>query len=152
MSYVTEVTVEIQSSSTPTTPPGQGWNVVRNIDGEPQDFNQGAGGKYIFIFYKTSDSGVAIGGLRLIKGENVNAPSGWEKYPQDLNSGAGGDYIYLCSAPSTDFRFIRELICGFGSSVESAMGDFPENAVVLRQDANQGAGGKYIFLGYVFND
>jgi hypothetical protein len=152
MSYVTEVTVEVQSSGTPVNPPGQGWNVVRNKNGDPQDFNQGAGGKYIFIFYKTSDSGVAIGGLRFIKGENASAPSGWQKYPEDLNNGAGGEYIYLCSAPSTDFRFMKDMMSGYGDSVESAMGDFPENAVVLRQDTNQGAGGKYIFLGYFFND
>ena len=126
--------------------------MVRNINGEPQDFNQGAGGQYIYIFYKTSDSGVAIGGLRLIKGEDAPAPYGWQKLPQDLNSGAGGDYIYLCWAPSSEFRFIKQLICGYGNSVANAMDDFPEDAVVLRQDTNQAAGGKFIFLGYQFND
>jgi hypothetical protein len=34
--------------------------------------------------------------LKIITGENANAPNGFVKLPIDLNKGAGGEYIYLC--------------------------------------------------------
>lgn len=153
MSYIIDITVKAADSDDPSSvkPAGQDWYVVKNKNGEPQDFNQGAGGKYIYIFYQTGTTGQAIIGFRFITGDGVTPPAGWTMIQQDLNQDAGGKYIYLCYAKDSNFPYIDSMQSGYGSSVGSAMEDFPETAVVMTQDTNQDAGGKYVFLGYFYN-
>lgn len=134
-------------------PPGAGWNVVTNKYGSAQDFNQGAKGKFIYIYYQTSDSGKGISAIRFITGQNPNItpPAGWQKVDVDLNAGAGGLYIYLCFQTNAESNYIGTMLSGYGDSVQNAFSDFGEAAVVMAQDINQGAGGKFIYLGYYYN-
>ena len=74
------------------------------------DLNQGAGGKDIFMCYKTgnSNSGWEAGDLysvRVVTGKDAGCPSGSSRVTAldgldgDLNQNAGGSFIYLCKAP-----------------------------------------------------
>ena len=154
MPYVINLTVKksIDSDWRQLQPAGDGWNVVKNKNGDAQDFNQGAGGDYIFIFYQIGVSGKGIAAVRFIKGEGAKAPDGWTKEDIDLNAGAGGEYIYLCYLRNSESEYIREFVSGSGKSAGSAFDDFDSSAVVLRQELNKGAKGKYIYLGYRYNN
>jgi hypothetical protein len=154
MSYVTNIDVKALDSNDwrKGLPAGDHWLVVKNKNGDAQDFNQGAGGKYIFIYYQILDSGFGVEAIRFIKGKNPVTPRGWTKVNCDLNNGAGGDYIYLYYIKSADSNHIYELQSGFGDSLESAMSDFNRDAVVLRQDLNESVEGKFIYLGYYYNN
>lgn len=154
MSYVTNIDVKALDSDDwrKGLPAGDHWLVVKNKNGDAQDFNQGASGKYIYIYYQSLDDGQGVEAIRFIKGKDAIVPKGWTKIDCDLNGGSGGEYIYLCYIKSADSNLIYELQSGFGDSLESAMSDFNQDAVVLRQDLNEGAKGKYIFLGYYFNN
>ena len=62
------------------------------------DLNKGAGGKYIYIWYKKVDGAPPITRLQVTFNDNmavglINA--GYTKINKDLNAGAGGDNIYL---------------------------------------------------------
>ena len=153
MSYVTNVAVKASNSDdwVDVIPSGVGWHVVKNINGAAQDFNQGASGDYIFIFYQNETVGDGIEAIRFVTGKHAQPPTGWEKEATDLNSGAGGEYIYLCYRKSAGAQYIQEFISGFGEKEISAYNDFPSDAVVLRQDINKGAKGLYVYLGYTYN-
>ena len=96
--------VRIQTSSSCPT----GWKSPEKFDGRNGDLNQGAGGKDIFICYKTdsaSNRGFSPGDLKAlynVYGKNEPCPSGTSRVTAlngldgDLNQKAGGDYIYLC--------------------------------------------------------
>ena len=101
---VTDVRIQT-SSSCPT-----GWKSPEKFDGLNGDLNQGAGGKDIFMCYKTggSTSGLAAGDLQsmaVVTGKNAGCPSGSTRVTAlngldgDLNQQAGGAFIYLCQAP-----------------------------------------------------
>ena len=152
MSYVTNLSVKKSGSSDwrKTKPAGDNWEVVRNKGGEAQDFNQNAGGEYIFIYYQTGGSGPGVAAVRFIIGKDAKTPNGWNKEDVDLNAGAGGEFIYLCYRRSAESNYIKEFQSGYGKTEESAFKDFNRNAVVLRQDLNRGAKGKYIYLGYYY--
>ncbi|OHX10215.1 hypothetical protein [Chromobacterium sphagni] len=132
-------------------PPGEGWTVVTNKNGSAQDFNQGAKGKFIYIYYQTAQTGKGVSAIRFITGKDATPPAGWQKVNVDLNDGAGGLFIYLCFQNSAETNYIGRIQSGYGDTVQSAFGDFDEYAVVMAQDINQGAGGKFIYLGYNFN-
>ena len=98
--------VRIQTSSSCPT----GWKSPEKFDGLNGDLNQEAGGKDIFMCYKTgnSNSGWEAGDLysvRVVTGENAACPSGSSRVTAldgldgDLNQNAGGSFIYLCQAP-----------------------------------------------------
>ena len=153
MKYVDDLRVEILDNDdweNKIPDDGGEWQVVRNIDGKAQDFNMKVGGKYIYVYYRLTESGNGISAIRFIQGENTDAPAGWCKIDKDFNMGAGGKYIYLCFRQSSDTKCIARFFAGFGEGVANAMNDFQPDAVVLRQDLNEGAGGKYIFLGYYY--
>jgi hypothetical protein len=154
MSYVTNVAVTIMDDFNPEKgkPAGDGWSVVKNPTGQAQDFNQGAGGKFVFIYYQTRDSGDPVSGLRMITGKDSPTPPGWVKIDKDLNAGHEGKFIYLCYATTPGAPKMFTVKAGFGDSIESAMKDFFPQDIVLRQDTNEGGGGKYIFLGYEYQD
>jgi hypothetical protein len=151
MSYVTEVTVKLSDSKDwHTVSPGNDWTPVSNNQNVVQDFNQGAGGKYVFIFYRAATAGDPISGLRMITGKDAQAPAGWQKINVDLNAGSGGAFIYLCYTTTPGAPQIDRLKSGNGGSVESAMNQFNGQDIVLRQDTNQGAEGAFVFLGYAY--
>ncbi len=153
MPYAINITVRASESSDwrKVIPAGDNWNVVKNKYGEAQDFNEGAHGEFIFIFYQTGESGQGLAAIRFITGQNTSPPIGWTKVDVDINKGAGGEYIYLCYLRSPEATYINHFQSGFGKSEGSAFSDFTPNAVVLSQDLNKGAHGKYIYLGYYFN-
>ena len=97
--------VRIQTSSSCPT----GWKSPEKFDGLNGDLNQEAGGKDIFMCYKTggSDSGWEPGDLQsvaVVTGKDAACPSGSSRVTTlngldgDLNQEAGGDWIYLCKA------------------------------------------------------
>ena len=101
---VTDVRIQT-SSSCPA-----GWKSPEKFDGLNGDLNQGAGGKDIFMCYKTggSHSGWEPGDLysvRVVTGKDAGCPSGSSRVTAldgldgDLNQNAGGSFIYLCKAP-----------------------------------------------------
>ncbi|MBI1204636.1 MAG: hypothetical protein GC182_19210 [Rhodopseudomonas sp.] len=154
MAYVTEIAVsELDTDDwhkgLPKKDPNK-WKVVCNKDNDPQDFNKGHGGKFIYIYFKQDESGYPISGLRMITGKDANPPAPWQKIDVDLNAKAGGEFIYLCYQNTANAPQISILKAGFGDTVESAMNDFSAGDIVLRQDANQGSGGKFIFLGFAY--
>ncbi|CCN72234.1 hypothetical protein [Vibrio nigripulchritudo] len=152
MTYVSNIKVITSEDEdyTKSKPTGNSWYVVRNIHDQAQDFNQGGGGKYVFIFYQTSESSEGIEAIRFVEGENAKEPAGWTKIDVNLNSGTDGCFIYLCYRKSVGANFIKLLCSGFGDSEESAFDDFEMSDAVLRQDLARGTGGKYIYLGYKF--
>lgn len=152
MSYVTNISVrKSDSSDWQKYKPADDWEVVKNKEGEAQDFNQKAGGDYIYIYYKTGDFGPGVAALRFITGENAKAPAGWDKVDVDLNAGAGGEFIFLCYRKNNESNYIKYFQSGYGESENSAFKDFNSDAVVLCQDLNEGAEGKFIYLGYYYN-
>lgn len=132
---------------------GMGWNVVCNKDTNPQDFNQKAGGKYIYIFYKVSAStNSPVVGLRM-RHDTGSGENGWKSCSQNLNEGTKSSvelYLSYFNAEEMNGPVIGGLQSGYGETVESAMSDFGRSFIVLRQDINQDAGGKFIFLGYTY--
>lgn len=68
----------------------------------PQDLNAGAGGKYIYLCYRTApySNTEAIKDVTVIgsKDANVAPPYDFRTVPGDLNDGAGGLYIYVCTS------------------------------------------------------
>lgn len=75
--------------------------------------NDGAGGEYIYLYYKKGTKGEydtdGITDMLLVTGKNAFAPAGYDRLSVDLNRGAGGKYIYLCyryyqQMPSADLR------------------------------------------------
>jgi hypothetical protein len=153
MVYVINMQVVSTSNSDwrNSKPSGDNWHVVENKDGQAQDFNQKAGGNFIFIFYESGVSGNGVAAVRFISGKDATVPAGWTKIDVDLNDEAGGEYIYLCTLKNGESNYIEKFQSGYGDSAENALSDFNQDAVVLRQDLKQGAKGKYIFLGYYFN-
>ena len=116
---VTDVRIQT-SSSCPA-----GWKSPEKFDGLNGDLNQGAGGKDIFMCYRTGGgSGLDpepgdLLSVAVVTGKNAACPSGFDakdgSYTSfeklrphygaldglngDLNQNAGGDDIYLCKAP-----------------------------------------------------
>ncbi len=131
---------------------GEGWHVVCNKTKLPQDFNQKASGKYIYIFFRT-DVKVegAVAAIRITASNGTSEE--WITCPQNLNEGTSSKkalYLSYCNLKCATDPVVGGVQSGYGASVESAMKDFSPGHVVLRQDVNQGAGGKYIFLGYTY--
>jgi len=147
MAHVTEITVKL-SDKTPEFPDGKDWQIVRNADKEPQDFSQGAGGKYVYVFYKTG-TGKGISALRFIH-DATPVPSGWTKL--DVGFSKNRKRTFLCYQESSDFACISSLKAGYGKSVGNAMDDFSQGDIIIFQDTNEGDGGKFIFLGYSYTD
>lgn len=116
------------------------------------DLNDGAGGKYIYLCYKTEErasykSGDYISEITAVTGDrNTPAPAGYEKIDVDLNMDAGGDYVYLCyqkndGEPITDIEVMS-------TNDKNAKKHIPNEYTLCDVDLNKGAGGKYIYLYY----
>jgi len=137
-------------------------NAPNTMDGYtkiPVDLNEGAGGKYIYLYYKkggyagnfmalnafssavplppySSSSGTALG---------RNFSNGmWT----DLNNGAGGPFIYIegifAQSPIDPLTRVSDILVISSSGGMSSYSGW----IFINQDLNQGAGGKYIYLCY----
>jgi MAC/Perforin domain len=122
-----------------------------------QDLNQGAGGDYIYLDYKTTPAagmGPFLYQLTVYDGANPPASAGGFTFitDQDLNKGAGGDYLYLGYNTTSDpNQAIKAIAVVSGSSSSAAnYGDyvpvtFYGNASTAA-DCNAGAGGSFIYI------
>lgn len=150
-SYITEIQIVARGNNKwqESLPKKGEWHIVKNDKDQPQDMNSGAGGKFIYIFYRTSTKGNGITGLCCVTGEKAKAPSDWVALPEDLNQGAGGKFIYLCHASASSGGFITRIMAIQG---DDAFDRFPESAVVLRQDLIQDTRKKAppIYLAYFY--
>lgn len=90
---IVDITVKNMGSNPPANLEG-GWRLL------PQDLNEGAGGAYLFIYYRLGpdDDPESIPLDRVYTVDTSDGerdPFGGTKINVDLNSGAGGDYIFL---------------------------------------------------------
>lgn len=140
----------------------------------PVDMNEGAGGKYVYLYYSKSTDPTQglcyIGsqtGLSIYPSEDymirlgANMETGfWE----DMNEGAGGSYIYIKgilskpaysqfagwvgenSNPIKDIMIISSTTSE--SSFYSTFTTLYPGWKVVKKDFNANAGGKYIYLCY----
>ena len=152
MAYVTSLAAAARDDSNwqASLPPGGDWQVVLNQDSQPQDFNQGAGGKFIYVYYQLRDTGNPVSSVMMLDGQGATPPAGWTKVDVDLNQGAGGDFIYLAYATTAGAPGITRFTAGVGDNAGDAFEALGISAAVLGLDANRGAKGKFIYLGYYY--
>ena len=140
----------------------------------PVDLNEGAGGKWIFLYYKkTSQPKDALFNVnvRISSTRNLVANGGYRKLGlafanggwTDLNQGAGGKYInlegidaktyyqkgfpYPYPGSSVQSYLVYEDIAIVSSSSALRWNSLPGWTIIL-SDLNSGCGGKYIYLCY----
>ncbi|MCL2328553.1 MAG: hypothetical protein FWC39_08590 [Bacteroidetes bacterium] len=152
-----------------------GGKVYRKI---PVDLNEGAGGKWIYLYYArvdTENTGITFGSLGVVYnccfGQNMgslgvsptpgynkigfNFDGGW----QDLNEGAGGHYMYLQARPasfpqSTPYynlggKVILDIgVVSLTAPLSPVFKSLFPEYTFISTDLNMGAGGKYIYLFY----
>ena len=85
-----QVFAEYQSNTFPGQP---GFIRVNN------DLSEGAGGKYVFAFYKKNQANHPIYHVDVLAGSSSRTyPSDdtWVRINQDTNERAGGSYVYIC--------------------------------------------------------
>ena len=131
----------------PNVTPVPGWSLI-NVD-----LNRDAGGKFIYLCYKTGlDDLEAISAVTFIT-NNQQTPAGFVKIPQDLNEGAGGDFIYLCYKKEMTSNPIRRVDVLIGQYAQPETGFyFVENYWSgIKQDLNQGAGGNFLWMVYSYD-
>jgi hypothetical protein len=140
-------------------------------DKNPQDLNEGAGGKFIYLCSKYSnDSFHAIGQVDVAATGRSSidpCPRGTTQIRQDLNEGAGGAFVYFCETFRGGGPGLRAIDFSVWSTVPSIynrpcsswsphLGDDAAKAGwvlanhvgfgdVSNGDLNEGAGGKYIY-------
>ena len=113
------------------------------------DMNNGAGGKYIYIGYKTTtDYMKAIKSVASINSSTV--PTGYTGATVvsgngDLNQNSKGDYIYLVYTTDENSEKSAVSGCQIGSSVPQS-GRVKNLNNGAAQDFNSGAGGEYIYM------
>jgi hypothetical protein len=121
-------------------------NYVTDLEVVSIDLNAGAGGEYIYLYFKKGDNN-PITGLFVITGNNpgIFPPPGYTKIEVDLNAGAGGEYIYLCYTKDPRWLSIKEVAIVASNNVPVPP---PLGYNLIPVDLNVGAGGEYIFLCY----
>ena len=113
------------------------------------DMNNGAGGKYIYIGYKTTtDYMKAIKSVASINSSTV--PTGYTGATVisgngDLNQNSKGDYIYLVYTTDENSEKSAVSGCQIGPSVPQS-GRVKNLNNGATQDFNSGAGGEYIYM------
>ncbi|MCX7987156.1 MAG: hypothetical protein N2662_09485 [Bacteroidales bacterium] len=143
-------------------------NTIDGLTKIPVDLNEGAGGKYIYLYYEKKaafDPSLSITELDVITSccyPIIVPPYSWDMCGKsfgsegwtDLNQGAGGDFIYLVKRtklrgtsfvdPWYNIPPIRDiLIISTNKPLSSYTG---WNLIPV--DLNKGAGGKWIYLCY----
>ncbi|KAE8287112.1 hypothetical protein D5F01_LYC15076 [Larimichthys crocea] len=89
--YITHLDVSIDEAEEKNLQ-SQGFKKI-NVD-----LNKGAGGNYIYLWYKTEQGSAPITRLQVTFSDDMAVgliSAGYTKIDKDLNAGAGGDYIYL---------------------------------------------------------
>lgn len=128
-----------------------------------QDFNEGAGGKYIYLAGREGWTDYPI---TMLKGV-VKSDSGYKTLPQydnirnnygepwpgiDYNKGARGNYVYLWQSnrePGNRITELQVVVAGYvGASASKGFTKVKNNDNNKDIDFNSGAGGKYIYLAY----
>ena len=139
--YISKILALPSDSPNPDIPPGF---VLIDVD-----LNQGAGGKYIYLAYKTTDSLCeALTGLDLEGGSSndFSFQPGFDKIDQDLNQGAWGKYVYAYTTSNTARPPLKEVAVIVGDTRHTYPPD--SSWIRINQDANEGAGGKFIYVIY----
>ena len=154
--FITDVMIisgdQSQTNSYKTQFQNQGWTVINN------DLNAGAGGKFIYLLYKTDESsgssGTAITDFYLKTGNSEhpnNITHAGRTYnlasavgSNDLNSGAGGAYIFLYYTKDAFSPGRKVTDIYFNSNSSGAVGANGNNANGF--DLNSSAGGDYIYM------
>ena len=150
----------------------QGWTIVQ------QDLNQDAGGKWIYLAYKTSDSADPNTGYVTDIIASTNNKSSFSKWNRtwyqiphdggngDLNEGADGEYIYLYyTRERTNLnghygtkRVLNKLATSENTNSSDGNGNENYGPVYWCEtfsgpcDLNKGAGGKFIYLRLYFKE
>lgn len=111
----------------------------------PVDLNKGAGGDYIYLYYRTSATDTWVTGVNVISGSNssITCQNGWSKIPVDLNEGSGGKFIYLCYKEAKNVTGISTLNAVTGKGKKC-----PSTYTTINMDLNVGSGGEYVYLCY----
>ena len=150
----------------------QGWTIVQ------QDLNQEAGGKWIYLAYKTSDSADPNTGYVTDIIASTNNKSSFSKWNRtwyqiphdggngDLNEGADGEFIYLyytrertnLSGHYGTKRVLNKLATSENTNSSDGNGNENYGPVYWCEtfsgpcDLNKGAGGKFIYLRLYFKE
>lgn len=112
------------------------------------DLNKGAGGNFIYIWYKYGP--VPITRLQITFNKEmavglVNA--GYTKIDKDLNAGAGGDFIYLWYLRGSDRKYHTPIVeLTVTTDAESGARNFSHGWERLAGDLNRRAKGEWIHL------
>jgi hypothetical protein len=153
--YIYDLKVSIRNSN--NAPNMQDGYTKLNVD-----LNEGAGGKWIYLYYKKTDQ--AISALSYIRSDAVSVLSQIETlFPNleklgrtfsnnlwaDLNDGAGGKYIKLSGQRypiiygyNTGGLAIQNIAVVSSTQSMSSWNGWER----VTQDLNEGAGGKYIYI------
>ncbi|KAM9339584.1 uncharacterized protein ABDE67_017228 [Symphorus nematophorus] len=111
------------------------------------DLNKGAGGKYIYLWYKHGSA--AITRLQVTFNEEMAGgliTAGYTKIPKDLNSGAGGDDIYLWYFRGQTEYDIPIVGIDVTTKAEDEAQKFHSGWEKLACDLNRKAGGNWIHI------
>jgi hypothetical protein len=143
MLYVNNIIVQSSNGQMPDNPPGFPYRV--NVD-----FNQGAGGDYVDVFYSMGDQD-AITDLRVSgsddrdEAKRMARRDGYILVAGDLNQHAGGEYIYISFSRDASRGKAITQIGAFVSSSRIDNKPYGWDAWSAT-DCNRGAGGQYIYL------
>jgi len=111
------------------------------------DLNKGAGGDYIYIWYKQQSGASPITGLQVTFNHDMGvglSRAGFTKINKDLNAGAGGDYIYLWYFRGQTEYNIPIVDIDVTTRVEDEGRMFDSGWERLACDLNRNAGGNWI--------
>ncbi|XP_035861579.1 uncharacterized protein LOC118495954 [Sander lucioperca] len=112
------------------------------------DLNKGAGGKYIYIWYKKESRSAPITGLQVTFNDDmavglINA--GYTKIDKDLNAGARGYYLYLWYFRGSGEYHTPIVEIDVTTDAKSEAHKFLQDWERLDCDLNRGAGGNLIY-------
>ena len=165
--YITDVMLiggnKNETNSYKTTYQNQGWTLIN------KDLNEGAGGSYIYLLYKTNNStgssGTPITDFYIkaadkkpgsftdftFEGRTYKFTTGggrtdFNNNHCDLNYDVGGKYIYLCyTKDNNGYKYSRAITnIWFNGTENLGVGGNGNNSTGY--DLNNGAGGKYIYM------
>ena len=148
---VTDVYLMIKESSTHYQTLKQGGRTYHLVDGG-HDFNKGAGGDYIYLYYTKEPfaNGRKVTSLLVDKNKEGAEGKNGNNNPADLNSGVStGTRPYLHVTATRDRGYITDvmLICGGPNTIADLRNTYLEQGWwVNYQDLNEDAGGPFINL------
>ncbi|XP_029985192.1 uncharacterized protein LOC115415665 [Sphaeramia orbicularis] len=141
-SYVTELQVSLDQAEEQQLQ-ATGFRKV-NVD-----LNKGAGGKYIYLWYKKQSEGVPITRIQISFNSDMAdglARAGYTQVPKDLNAGSGGDFIYLWYFKGTTEYDTSIQDVDVTVDAEAEAQKFKLNWERVTCDLNRKAGGNWIHM------